>query len=165
MLGAAFVITISFAIVTLGWHFPSDVVGGFLLATFWALVIAAALRYANERWPERAGRTRVTAALQRAADGATTLGIAALAVLLVAGRGVRGRRRSSSTRPSDLVDFADEHTALVAVGGGAGPRGRRAARRRDRRPAALLSRKPDMLPAIGRWSREVRCNAGAVPPL
>ena len=117
VLGAAFVITISFAIVTLGWHFPSDVAGGFLLATFWALVIAAALRYANERWPEHAGRTRVTATLQRAADGATTLGIAALAALVVAGVVFVGVTLLL-TRPSDLVDFADEHTALVAVGGG-----------------------------------------------
>ena len=58
-------LTIAFCIVILGWHFPSDVVGGFLLATGWALVIAAGLRSANERWPEHAGRTRATAALQR----------------------------------------------------------------------------------------------------
>ena len=72
---------------------------------------------ANERWPEHAGRTRVTAALQRAVDGVATLGIAALALLLVAGVAFVAVTLLL-TRPSDLVDFADEHTALVAVGGG-----------------------------------------------
>ena len=117
VLGAAFVITISFCIISLGWHFPSDVAGGFLLATGWALIIAAGLRYANERWPEHAGRTRVTATLQRVADGAATLGTAALALLVVAGVVLVGATLVL-TRPSDLVDFADEHTALVAVGAG-----------------------------------------------
>ena len=117
VLGAAFALTISFSIVTLGWHFPSDVAGGFLLATGWALVIAAGLRYANERWPVHAGRTRATAALQRAGDSVTTIGIAALTLVLV---GVAAFLAATLvlTRASDLVDFADEHTALVAVGGG-----------------------------------------------
>ncbi|MBN1530362.1 MAG: phosphatase PAP2 family protein [Thermoleophilaceae bacterium] len=117
VLGAGFAITIGFVIITLGWHFPSDVAGGFLLATFWALATAAVLRYANERWPEHAGRTRVTAALQRAGDGVATLGIAALALALVGVVAFVGATLIL-TRGSDLVDFAGEHTALVAVGGG-----------------------------------------------
>ena len=112
----AFAITIAFCVITLGWHFPSDVVGGFLLATGWTLVIAAGLRAANERWPERAGRTRVTAALQKAVDGVTTFGIAALGMVVAAA--VASRRRDADPRPpGDVVDFAGEHTALVAVGG------------------------------------------------
>jgi membrane-associated phospholipid phosphatase len=117
VLGAAFAITLSFSIISLGWHFPSDVAGGFLLATGWALIIAASLLYANERWPEHAGRTQVTATLQRVADGAATLGIAALALLVVAAVVLVGVTLVL-TRPSALVDFADEHTALVAVGAG-----------------------------------------------
>jgi membrane-associated phospholipid phosphatase len=116
VLGMAFSLTIAFCIVTLGWHFPSDVVGGFLLATGWALVIAAGLRSANERWPEHAGRTRVTAALQRGVDGIATFGAAALVLLLVV-TVVIAAVTLVVTRPSDLVDFADQHTALVAVGG------------------------------------------------
>ena len=116
VLGMAFSLTIAFCIVTLGWHFPSDVVGGFLLATGWALVIAAGLRSANERWPEHAGRTRATVALQRGVDGIATFGTAALVLLLVV-TGVIVVATLVVTRPSDLVDFADEHTALVAVGG------------------------------------------------
>jgi membrane-associated phospholipid phosphatase len=98
VLGAGFAITIGYAIITLGWHFPSDVAGGFLLA------------------PEHAGRTRVTAALQRAGDGVATLGIAAL-TLVVGGVVAFAAATLVLTRPSDVVDFADQHTALVAVGG------------------------------------------------
>jgi hypothetical protein len=117
VLGAAFALTVGFCIVILGWHFPSDVVGGFLLATFWTLVIAAGLRAADERWPERSGRTRVTAALQRAVDGAATFGIAALVLFLVVTVAIVAATLLV-TRPGELVDFADEHTALVAVGSG-----------------------------------------------
>jgi membrane-associated phospholipid phosphatase len=117
VLGAAFALTISFAIVTLGWHFPSDVAGGFLLATGWTLVISAGLMYANERWPVHAGRTRVTAALQRAGDEITTVGITALTLAVVAVAAFVAATLVL-TRPSQLVDFAGEHTALVAVGGG-----------------------------------------------
>ena len=116
VLGMAFAITIAFCVITLGWHFPSDVVGGFLLATGWTLVIAAGLRAANERWPERAGRTRLTAVApegrRRRHDARDRRPGAAR------GRGGGSCRRDADPRsPGDLVDFADEHTALVAVGG------------------------------------------------
>ena len=117
VLGMAFSLSIAFCIVTLGWHFPSDVVGGFLLATGWSLVIAAGLRSANEPWPEHAGRTRASATLQRGVDGIATFGTAALVLLLVV-LVVVVAATLVVTRPSDLVDFADQHTALVAVGGG-----------------------------------------------
>jgi hypothetical protein len=117
LLGAAFALSMGFCIVSLGWHFPSDVVGGFLLATGWTLVIAAALRAAAGRWPERSGRTRVTAAFQRGVDAVATLGAAALAFGLVLGTGLVATTIFVS-HPSAVVDFADEHTAIVAVGAG-----------------------------------------------
>jgi membrane-associated phospholipid phosphatase len=116
VLGMAFALTVGFCIISLGWHFPSDVAGGFLLAAGWALVIAAGLRAAQERWPERTGRTRVTAALQRAVDGVATLGIAALALALVVLSGVLVTGLVVE-HPGEVVDFAAEHTALVTVGG------------------------------------------------
>lgn len=43
-LGAAYSATVGLAVVTLGWHFPSDVVGGYLVAmTAAALALAAGL--------------------------------------------------------------------------------------------------------------------------
>ena len=147
VLGMAFSLSIAFCIVTLGWHFPSDVVGGFLLATGWSLVIAAGLRSANERWPEHAGRTRASATLQRGVDGIATFGTAALVLLLVVVVVVVAATLVV-TRPSDLVDFADR--AHRARGGGRRDRLRcgRAARRCHRRVAAFLTAAPprgDML--------------------
>jgi membrane-associated phospholipid phosphatase len=116
MLGMAFAIAVSFSIVTLGWHFPSDVVGGFLVATVWALVIAGGLLAINQRWPERTSTTRVTAMLQRAVDAVTTAGVVALAGALLLAAVLAGAVLVL-TRGGDLVDFARDHTVLVAVGG------------------------------------------------
>lgn len=44
MLGAAFAFAVGVALLVLAWHMPSDVVGGYLLATFWASLAFAALR-------------------------------------------------------------------------------------------------------------------------
>jgi membrane-associated phospholipid phosphatase len=44
MLGAAFSAAVGVALLVLAWHMPSDVVGGYLLATFWAALALAVLR-------------------------------------------------------------------------------------------------------------------------
>jgi membrane-associated phospholipid phosphatase len=53
-LGAAFAVAVSFSFLELGWHYPSDVLGGFLVAATWTLVGVAALDAAQARWPRRA---------------------------------------------------------------------------------------------------------------
>jgi hypothetical protein len=58
----------------------------------------------------------VTAALQKAVDAVTTLGIAALGVVVAAAAAIAGVTLIVD-RPADVVDFADGHTVLVAVGG------------------------------------------------
>lgn len=59
VLGAGFAIAVGYSILILGWHFPSDVLGGFLVAALWVLLAAAALRASDRVWPERTGRTAV----------------------------------------------------------------------------------------------------------
>jgi membrane-associated phospholipid phosphatase len=54
--GALFALGVSESVMLLAWHFPSDVVGGFLVATASALMVLAAMRAAEARWPERTGR-------------------------------------------------------------------------------------------------------------
>jgi membrane-associated phospholipid phosphatase len=44
MLGAAFSLAVGVALLVLAWHMPSDVVGGYLLATLWASLAFALLR-------------------------------------------------------------------------------------------------------------------------
>lgn len=114
--GAGLALGVSFSIVSLGWHLPSDVAGGFLLATGWALVLLAALRVANELLPERSGRSRVAAVSRSlverlAAVGLTAVVVAgALAAMVVVVVVV--------FRLPDLVGYAQDHTAFFAVAAG-----------------------------------------------
>ena len=114
-LGALLALGVGYSVVTLGWHYPSDVVGGFLLATIWTLVVFAALLAAEQRWPQRVGRTRVSAALTGVVDRVAEAGLAVLA-LAVAVVGATGAVLVGVKRKDDLVDFASGHTAAVAVG-------------------------------------------------
>jgi membrane-associated phospholipid phosphatase len=43
LVGGAFAAAVATAILALAWHFPSDVLGGFLVAATWALALVAAL--------------------------------------------------------------------------------------------------------------------------
>jgi membrane-associated phospholipid phosphatase len=51
--GALFVLAVSCSLLILAWHMPSDVLGGYLVATMWAALAVAALRAADRRWPPR----------------------------------------------------------------------------------------------------------------
>ncbi len=46
--GGLFAVSVSFSLLALQWHFPSDVIGGYLVAGGWTLLAVAALR----RWPQ-----------------------------------------------------------------------------------------------------------------
>ena len=69
-LGTAFALAVSYSFLALGWHYPSDVVGGFLVAAVWTLLGAAALfaaqdwrarrRLANGGSPPRRSRSRAS---------------------------------------------------------------------------------------------------------
>jgi membrane-associated phospholipid phosphatase len=47
--GGAFSIAVSYAVLVLAWHFPSDVMGGFLVSAIWALLAVAALEAIGAR--------------------------------------------------------------------------------------------------------------------
>src|SRR3954469_2887508 len=53
LLRAGFAAAVAYAILVLAWHFPSDVLGGFLVATMWSLLGVAALL----AWEARSPRT------------------------------------------------------------------------------------------------------------
>jgi membrane-associated phospholipid phosphatase len=48
-LGVIYALSVGYAVVALVWHFPSDVVGGFLVAAGWTLVAVAGLAAALVR--------------------------------------------------------------------------------------------------------------------
>jgi membrane-associated phospholipid phosphatase len=107
VLGAAFTIAVSFSVLILEWHFPSDVVGGYLIATGYGLVTFAALLYSAERWPER-GTMRHAAKEAIRAPSPAAIARAALAA------GVVGALIAVS-KAEQIASFADRHTAFVAV--------------------------------------------------
>lgn len=114
VVGAGFALSVSFSIVALGWHFPSDVAGGFLLASFWALILLAGLRVAEARWPQRSVRGRLAGAVQAAADRVAALGLGVVAVaggLLLLGAAAA----TVVLRGGDVLAYAHDNTAMLAV--------------------------------------------------
>jgi membrane-associated phospholipid phosphatase len=87
VVAGAFALAVSFSIVTLGWHFPSDVLGGHLVAAGWAFGVMAAVR------PAAPGVRRCAEALPVAAATGSAGAVAAAAA----------------------SGFAERHTAAVAV--------------------------------------------------
>jgi membrane-associated phospholipid phosphatase len=54
MLGGAFAVGVGYAVLVLGWHYPSDVLGGFLVAGLWTSLAVAVLH--RIEGPEPGGR-------------------------------------------------------------------------------------------------------------
>ena len=111
--GAGFALAVAFSVIALGWHFPSDAVGGFLLACGWAFVLLAGLAALDERFPARMGRTRAAASVRTVTEGATAVGLIALAAagaLLLALMVL-----VAVAQPGGLLGLAERHTGLVIV--------------------------------------------------
>lgn len=98
---AAYVIAVSSALLVLGWHFPSDVVGGLLVASGFFFVVVAAIR-AGAAGRAGAAAHRVGFALSPG------LGGAALTVLAAAGL-------LALSRADDLLAFARLNTAATVA--------------------------------------------------
>lgn len=106
-LGAGFAVAVTFSFLTLAWHYPSDVLGGFLVATLWTLLAVAALSWTQQRWPQRAREGQQQPPLREAlAPAGVTAASAALlsAMLLLA-------------RPVQVVEYAEDHTLFVICAG------------------------------------------------
>jgi membrane-associated phospholipid phosphatase len=100
--GGAFAVAVAYAILTLGWHFPSDVFGGYLVAATYVLLAVSAIAFSERRWPSRRGAE----AGSRPADVVPALGVALAGVGGVAGVAL--------ARPHALIDYASAHTTFVA---------------------------------------------------
>ena len=104
LVGASFAVAVGYATLTLVWHYPSDVVGGFLVAGTWTLLAVAALfrleaRRGVEARSEADSQTSLRAALTAPAAGCAVVAILAGAVLLA--------------RPHQLLAFARIHAAFI----------------------------------------------------
>jgi membrane-associated phospholipid phosphatase len=109
-LGALFAVAVSYAFLTLGWHYPSDVLGGYLVAGTWTGVAVAALRFADARWPAHTGREAAGRLLSRVQARALAAGIGGLLLLAVVA--------VAAVAPHRALDFLRVHT-IFAVGAGA----------------------------------------------
>ncbi len=114
-LGAAFAVAVSYSFLTLGWHYPSDVLGGFVLAGSWSLVVVAAISAADRRWPrpqaESMGAEGVSIREALRPPALVLLGALALAALV------------AIARPHAVIAYAQQHEAFVAGVAGIGALG------------------------------------------
>ena len=101
-LGASLAIAVGYSVLATGMHYPSDVLGGFLVAATWALAMVAALLALEQRRPTR--RARSSPVSLRAALGAPG---AVLGSALVLGAIL------AISRPHDVINYAQAHQAFV----------------------------------------------------
>ena len=101
-LGAALAVAVGYSLLASGAHYPSDVLGGFLVATSWALCAVAGLLTA-ERWrpTARGSHDRVSIRAALGAPGAVVVAALVLGLALVA------------VRPHDVVSYVQAHQAFV----------------------------------------------------
>jgi membrane-associated phospholipid phosphatase len=101
-LGTALAVCVSYSILILSWHFPSDVLGGFLVAATWIWVAVLLLREAEARWPVR---PRAQAA---APAGGMLVPVGLIAVAAGAGMLV------VLVRPELMANLATGHRSFLA---------------------------------------------------
>jgi membrane-associated phospholipid phosphatase len=102
--GGIFAVAVGYATLVLGWHFPSDVLAGFLVATLWTALGVAALWASAVRWPERAGRGREAAL--RVGEAITPSALTAATAIACAGA-------LALARPDATLAYAQAHTVFV----------------------------------------------------
>jgi membrane-associated phospholipid phosphatase len=107
----AFSVAVCYSFLELKWHYPSDVLGGFLVAATWTLLAAAGLDLVDARWPRRWGRPM-------AGRPSLSLGEAlAPIVILLVGAAACGILLALA-RPHAVVSYARDHELFV-IGAGA----------------------------------------------
>jgi membrane-associated phospholipid phosphatase len=99
-LGALFAVAVSFSLLSLGWHYPSDVLGGYLVAAAWTGVVVAGLSWHEGLEPARRTLPK--------AEWAPAVALAAAVVVLV---GVA----LLIAAPHHLLAYLRDHEVLTAV--------------------------------------------------
>lgn len=106
-LSGGYVAAVCFSILVLGWHFPSDVLAGMLVATGFGCLALAVLRSSDVRLRvERTRPGKAAGALDEWAAGAVAAGVLALVGVGVA-----------AARAGAIVDYARDNTVATATAG------------------------------------------------
>ncbi len=103
--GALFAAAVSYSFLTLGWHYPSDVFGGYLIAGTWTLLAVGAL-YATDRSSAPAEQRRLSLHDALTPPALALLGAACLALVV------------AFVRPHAVITYANSHHAFL-LGAGA----------------------------------------------
>ena len=104
--GTVFSLAVMYSVLSLGWHLPSDVLGGILVASIWTLVTVAAVlrvdgRYGRDLSLLGADRPHWLGHLPTAPAMLAAAGIPACVVILARG--------------GEAVSFAGDHRAFLAA--------------------------------------------------
>ena len=101
--GGMLAVGVAYSLLILERHYPSDVVGGYLVAAGWTAFGVAVLNAADARWAAGHTRTAVLRAGAALRPAAVVAGLGALAVAAVV-----------ATRFEAALEYADDHTVFVA---------------------------------------------------
>jgi membrane-associated phospholipid phosphatase len=104
---AAFAIAVSYSFLELVWHYPSDVLGGFLVAGTWTLLGVAGLSILEAR------RVGGLSEPVRAPRASFSVGEALAPVALVVGVAVVLMGLILLARPHEVISYVREHGAFV----------------------------------------------------
>jgi membrane-associated phospholipid phosphatase len=104
---AGFAIAVCYSFLELGWHFPSDVLGGFFMAATWTLLGAAALWTLEARRPVRKRELNPAGRPQFSVGEA----LAPTAVLVAAGVVLAGV--IALARPHAVVTYTRAHGVFI----------------------------------------------------
>lgn len=118
VVGSLLAVAVSFALLVLAWHLPSDVVGGYLLAGLWASLAVAGLRSAQTRWPApelRPAASGETQSSEARPPARPPLSRAPATRRTRAGWPSRSVRRATGPRPSLAVALGREAMVPAAL--------------------------------------------------
>ncbi len=104
---AAFAVAVCYSFLVLRWHYPTDVLGGFLVASTWTLLGVGVLYWFEQRRPVRRTLTDAPPGRRVSLAGALApVGILILAALALAGI-------VALARPHEVLAYATAHSAFV----------------------------------------------------
>lgn len=106
--GAVFAVAVCYSFLALGWHYPSDVLGGFLVATTWTLLAISGLRAIEKHNIRAVSAPRLQLAHELGPPAAAVAGAAGLGLLV------------ALARPHAVLAFTRAHEWFVLGAAGIG---------------------------------------------
>jgi membrane-associated phospholipid phosphatase len=107
-IGAMFAVAVCYSFLALGWHYPSDVLGGFLVATTWTLLAISGLRAIQKHGIPAVPASRPQLAHELGPPAAAVAGVTGLALLV------------ALARPHAVLAFTRAHEWFVLGAAGIG---------------------------------------------